>query len=75
MYSVLGKTAQEFGVRAPQRTLIERRWAEDPLAILDRAQAELGSTPEAQREIAETRALYALVGTRAAPVQDTSQDL
>lgn len=38
------------------------------LAILDRAEAELGSAPEAQRALAGSRALYALVGTRATPV-------
>jgi thiol-disulfide isomerase/thioredoxin len=38
------------------------------LAILDRAEAELGSAAEVRRAFEGSRALYALVGTRAAPV-------
>jgi thiol-disulfide isomerase/thioredoxin len=38
------------------------------LVILDRAEMELGAAPEAQRALAGSRALYTLVGTRAAPV-------
>jgi thiol-disulfide isomerase/thioredoxin len=38
------------------------------LAILERADSELGTAPEARRALAGSRALYALVGTRAAPI-------
>jgi thiol-disulfide isomerase/thioredoxin len=38
------------------------------IAILDRAEAQLGSAPEARRALESSRSLYALVGTRAAPI-------